>query len=321
MRLLRHLRPGQVGCLRAGTFTEDVKFTRRGAPGKPVTLRSAPGEGARLVGRLWISRHARYAAVRGLWLDGRNRTNLPSPTVNADDVVLAGNDITNERTAICVVLGSDVWGRADRAVVELNRIHGCGVLPATRQQHGLYVAVAREAIVRNNWIYDNADYGIHLYPDAQGSRIRDNVIYGNGSGVTFSGDGRYASSGNLVEHNVIANSLRGFNVDSWWPPGGPIGKGNVLRGNCLYGGVPHAAAGSVMAPQVGFAADGNLVADPQPANPRRGQVLPASASRCREVFGGSAILPGPRTRPAAVPRCRRGSTRRGRRSARRCARS
>jgi hypothetical protein len=322
MRLLRHLRPGQVGCLRAGTFTGDVKFTRRGLPGKPVTLRSAPGEGARVVGRLWISRHARYAAVRGLWLDGRNRTNLPSPTVNADDVVLAGNDITNGRTAICIVLGSHEWGQADRAVVDHNRIHGCGVLPATRQDHGLYVAVAQGAIVQDNWIYDNADYGIHLYPDAQGSLIRDNVIYGNGSGLTFSGDGADASSGNLVEHNVIAGSLRGFNVDSWWPAGGPVGQGNVLRGNCLFGGVPDDGAGSVIAPQDGFAASGNVVADPRPANAARGLLLPASTSPCRKVLGRSAAaVPGPRIRPRKLPRCRRGSTRRGRRSARRCVRS
>jgi hypothetical protein len=67
--------------------------------------------------------------------------------------------------------------------------------------------------------------------------IRGNVIDGNPIGLNFSGVGTSASSDNLVEHNVIANSTRWWNVQSYWP--GPVGSGNLVRRNCVYGGNPN----------------------------------------------------------------------------------
>ena len=47
-----------------------------------------------------------------------------------------------------------------------------------------------DTIVRDNWIYDNTDRGIQLYPDADGSTITGNVIDSNGEGIVFAGEGR-----------------------------------------------------------------------------------------------------------------------------------
>ena len=51
-------------------------------------------------------------------------------------------------------------------MIEHNRIHDCGELPATNFDHGVYVAEARDTVIRDNWIYSNADRGVQLYPDA-----------------------------------------------------------------------------------------------------------------------------------------------------------
>ena len=51
------------------------------------------------------------ARGRGPELDGRNPEGRPSPTVNADDVVFSGNDITNDHTAICFVIVMISYGR------------------------------------------------------------------------------------------------------------------------------------------------------------------------------------------------------------------
>ena len=42
-------------------------------------------------------------------------------------------------------------------------------------------------MIRDNWIYDNADRGVQLYPDADGTVVTGNVIDGNGEGVIFGG--------------------------------------------------------------------------------------------------------------------------------------
>jgi parallel beta-helix repeat protein len=257
-RLLGSLGPGEIGCLFGGVYAEDVKVTAGGSPGSPLVLASRPGSRATLRGRLWIAGEASDVLVTGLNLDGRNAARLPSPTVNGDRIVFRGNDVTNYHTGICFVLGSSSgWGTAGDVLLEGNRIHDCGRLPATNHEHGVYVESARGARIVDNLIYDNADRGIQLYPDAQDTVVAHNVVDGNGEGVIFSGEGGSASSGNRVTDNVITNSLLRFNVESWWPVGNPVGTGNVVERNCLWNG----RQGNV-APQVGFVARDNVVANP-----------------------------------------------------------
>ena len=75
-------------------------------------------------------------------------------------------------------------------MIERNRIHNCGQLPPTNHHHGIYVEASDGARITDNWIYDNADRGIQLFPDAQGTYVARNVIDGNGQGVIFSRDVR-----------------------------------------------------------------------------------------------------------------------------------
>ena len=232
-RLVDSLEPGQVGCLHGGTYAGNVKVTTAG-----ITLTRFGAEHATLKGRFWIARGADGVTVAGP-LPGRHQPRTPfrRPTVNADDATFRRNDVTNNHRSICFDLGHPDWGRADDTRIELNRIHDCGRLPATNHDHGIYVAVASNTLIRGNWIYDNADYGIQLYPNAQNSRVVGNVIDGNGEGITFSGEYGVTSNGNLVEGNVIANSRVRNNVESWFARGNPIGRGNVVRNNCIKGGV------------------------------------------------------------------------------------
>lgn len=251
--LVRKLKPGQTGCLREGLYDSavEIKFETPG-----TTLRSFPGERATIRGRIWVTREADGTVLEDLDLDGRNPRDLPSPTVNADDVVLRGNDITNAHTTICLSLGSaDTFGRARRTLVESNAIHDCGELPPTNRQHGIYVNSADDAVIRDNLIYDNADRGIQLYPDAQGTLISGNVIVVNGQGVIFGGGPDSASSGNIVEGNLISGSRVRHNIEASW--GGPVGTGNIARDNCVFGGARGDIAGGIQEPAVGFTATGN----------------------------------------------------------------
>jgi hypothetical protein len=48
----------------------------------------------------------------------------------------------------------------------------------------------------SDWIYDNADRGSHLYPDADDTLVANNITDGKGEGTIFSGLGDQASSDN-----------------------------------------------------------------------------------------------------------------------------
>jgi parallel beta-helix repeat protein len=254
--LLAALAPGQTGCLRAGSYNA-VSISKSGAQGSPITITSYPGERAKIVGRLVVSDNATDLVFSNLDLNG-NTSGLPSPTVNGDRITFAGNDVTNDHTAICFDLGSvDGYGTAIDVVIDGNRIHDCGKLPATNHDHGIYVEKSRNARIVNNVIYDNADRGVQFYPDAQGTLVAHNVIDGNGSGIIFSGELGFASSDNTVRDNVITNSVLRYNVESWWASGNPVGTGNVASHNCVFNGKQGNFDGGS-----GYTLSGNVTADP-----------------------------------------------------------
>ena len=284
--LVERLRAGQVGCLLGGTFEEDVFFDHGGAPGRPITLMSAPGRRATIVGGFDVGADANDVVIKNLRLEGRGRA---SPQVNGDRVTFRGNEITDGHTGICLLLGAgfeERYGRARDIVIDRNRIHDCGRLPATGHDHGIYVEGADNVRITNNVIYDNADYAVHLYPDAQRTYIARNIMDGNGGGILFAGEkaggeyrNSYASSNNVVLNNVISNSREYHNIESWW--GGPVGSGNVATRNCLWKG----AEGNISDP-VGFRSRKNVVARPAFRKRRAGDFRLKVRSVCARIRSG-----------------------------------
>jgi parallel beta-helix repeat protein len=290
-KLADSLSAGQTGCLSPGVYTENLRLNHGGAPGSPIRLTSAPGGRATLVGRLYVPDTSNDAVFADLNLDGTNSGNLSSPMVAGDRITFTGNDVTDKHTSICFGLGSDSgWGTAVDVVIDSNRIHDCGRLPATNHDHGIYVESTRNAVITNNYIYDNADRGIQLYPDAQGTKIANNVIDGNGEGVLFSGDSGLASSNNVVTRNIVSNAVVRYNVESWWPDGNPVGTGNSATDNCVWNG----AQGNVAA-QVGFTASANKAVNPLYANRAAKDFQLQSGSPC------AGYGPDVTTTPAANP--------------------
>lgn len=294
-RAVREWEPGAVICLR-GAFVEDVTIRRGGNNAAPVVLRSAPGVRALIRGRLWIARGADRVVVSDLRLDGRANTgvgrgDLPSPTINANNAVFLRNDVYNARTRICFVLGSiRGYGRAASTVLAYNRIHDCGRRRAdgsgNNHHHGIYIENALRARIVSNVIYQNADRGIQLYPNAQSTLITGNVIDGNGEGVIFSGAEGYSSSSNRVVNNVIAHSRTRYNIEYWWEPGTRVGRNNAAVRNCLGG----ARQGNLALPQIGYTARANREARVAFRNRARGDFRLVSRSPCA-AWMRSRVLP------------------------------
>ncbi|HYH52933.1 MAG TPA: right-handed parallel beta-helix repeat-containing protein [Solirubrobacterales bacterium] len=282
-RLVDSLAPGEVGCLDAGTYHEHILAIRHGgSPEQRVVLRSTPGQRALLTGQVWIAESADYVTVALVDHDATHEPSdpRPSPVVNGDHALLYGMDVWSDN-GVCFYLGDREWGIARATEIRHNRIHDCGQ-PGMNRRHGIYLAQAVGTVIEDNAIYDNPDRGIQFYPNADDTIVRHNVIVGNGEGVIFSGDYGDASSGNVVEENVIADSQLRHDVEAWWPEGNPVGEENVVRRNCIWGG----NFGEIETPEVGFTATANVIAPPQFADPASGDLRIAEGSRCSSLLDG-----------------------------------
>lgn len=249
-------------------------------------------------GLVRIEASATRSAIKNLTLDGRSDQRFLSPLIYADRAVLRNNEITNGNTAICVHIDS----YNDRppphgVVIDANRVHNCGVLPPLNHDHGIYVGDAVGTIIRDNWIYDNADRGIQLYSNADSTTVTGNVIEGNGQGIIFGGSDGQTADDNLVAHNVISGSIVRYNVEDSW--GGTVGTGNVVRDNCLwtttpdpyYSGEP--AQSGIVGGAPGFTAFNNTVANPRYVAAARHNFSLRPSSPCAAVVHDAPGVPGP----------------------------
>ncbi len=305
-KLALSLDPGQTGCLLAGTYAQEVSghyvlnVKRSGAPGAPITIRSAPGQRAQLRGIVQVPAGYHHIVVSNLDIDARRvppdeKTGI---SLHGEDVTFEDNTITNAGQAICMILGSATWGQATRTVVQRNTFHDCGAV-GNKLEHSVYVADAVATLVTDNLFLRSGGYGVHLYPDAQQTTVTHNVMVGNGGGVIFAGEGDAASSDAVVARNVITDSAMYAGIRSFWG-GTAVGSGNLARENCLIRNkhVQIDLAGG------GFSAAGNLIADPGFRDPAAGDYRLDADSPCLELVGydTAAKLRGETvTAPAPAP--------------------
>lgn len=224
-RLLARLRAGETGCLLPGRY-------RHRFPAKlsaPRTQLIGLEGGARVDGAIWVTERARRAQVRGLDLTASDRVFFIPLKIQANGARAAGNRIRGSRSTTCVLIGSTRRVRGVR--IERNWIRRCG--RRGKLDHLIYVQDASGTLIRGNVLTDNpGGWAVHLYPNADYSRIERNLIDGNQGGVIFAGVGSSTSDRNTVRSNVITNSSPRWNVEGSWDDS--VGLGNVVHGNCLF---------------------------------------------------------------------------------------
>lgn len=257
--LADRLGPGKTGCLRPGTYFGSgpegyvLRLTEGGRRRAPVTIRSAPGGRARLRGVIYAVKGADHITLRDLDLDVRRPRRASTSQVGiqvlADHFGLRGNTITNGRTRSCVIITDG----ARRTVIRDNHFQSCGDRRNGLLDHAIYAADSRKARIVGNVFWRSAGFAVQLYPRAQRSLVARNLIWDNGGGIVFGGDGSRPSSGNVVEANVIGGSRQRAEITSSFAGGRP-GTNNIARSNCLAPGSHPSDA------EYGFRLSGNRVA-------------------------------------------------------------
>jgi hypothetical protein len=293
-QLVSSMGPGDTGCLRQGTYAgADLRLDQPGS-----TLKSYPGERATIKSFMEVYPQAVGAKVTGLKFDSKDNGNTVAVKLQADNAVFSDNEVTMGGKGICVLAGT--WNKARNVTIERNRISNCGSA-GSKYDHQIYLAGTRDAVVRWNILSKNSGgWGVHMYPDADGTLVEHNIIDGNQGGVVFAGEGGTTSDGNVVRNNAITYSGPRWNIESSWS-GGPAGSGNVADRNCLYTGGPDGPGG--IAGRDGFSASANTILGGSPyVNRDAGDYRFSAGSPClAEVGDVEGAISGKASQPPAAP--------------------
>jgi hypothetical protein len=246
--------PGDVGCLRGGSYPTDGKVTLSvaGTTSNRIVLRSFPGERARIVGNVYVPPASPNITLDELDIEGTGG-GITMHAIGAN-FVLEDSDVTNlHRGNSCIMLGHAATGRAVNPTIQRNYVHGCGK-PGSVLDHGIYADVVDGGLVTHNAFWDITGFIIQFYPNPVGLTFSWNVSDGAGAGeggVIFGGESQVPRN-NVVENNVITFAPS-FNIEDCCTDG----TGNIARHNVVFGG----GNGNISSTG-GFTATDNLVADP-----------------------------------------------------------
>jgi hypothetical protein len=106
--------------------------------------------------------------------------------------------------------------------------------------------------------------------------------------MVINGEGSTTSENNVVKGNIIAKSYRGYNVYSG--SSGPVARNNLLQRNCVWAspGSAYHEHGGVMAPARNYKTRRNVVAKPQFAHAKGGNLrLLQEGGRCVTRYSGT----------------------------------
>jgi hypothetical protein len=212
------LKPGQTGCLLAGTYgsiSTAHNLGNNGTATAQITITPVPGQSAKIVGLVELE--GSYTTLSGLTIDGSNNlysaqrsgTNCPYPVSNGLEIdgrgdIFEKNDFFQ---SVAGLRGNGIglgWNHpADGSIIRDNRIHDLGQCMAYDQM--IYLAHGDGVQIYDNWMWnDRHGWGVQVYPAASNAHIYDNVIDGAGSGFVLAGGSQV--SGNTIDHNIILNS-------------------------------------------------------------------------------------------------------------------
>jgi hypothetical protein len=230
-------KPGDVICLRPGTYTSPTWREHGGTADGSVTLTSLdPTNPALLTGRFVTSGSASWLVIRDLrfvWSTQGNSSALPGAVVlGTPHESFVHNDVSGASTTICLN-GVEYGGsKVEYSLIDHNLIHDCGNeahSDSRLHSQGIYMAAGPGDTISNNWVWRVAarcyqvrgEKGTTTSP----SRWLNNVCAESREGFVF---GDLTPTYNVVQGNIVA-SVVGNSAYTY----GSVGVGNTFKGNCI----------------------------------------------------------------------------------------
>jgi hypothetical protein len=233
-KALNTLQAGQRALVRAGTYSQNLTFTRAGSAAAPITVAAYPGERpvlhAAASGDTYpIEISGSYFRLQGFVIENARGTSGANvyPTGPAHHLELSRNEI---RFSQDQGVYSDPSTHDIQVLGNLIRDNGFGHVPGQHQSHGVYMEGARH-LIANNVIQDHPfGFGIQIYPENTATIITANTVVTAGySGIVVGGSGGVNNI--VVVNNVFAfNAQYGVSHDSACPTASRADH-NVVFGN------------------------------------------------------------------------------------------
>jgi hypothetical protein len=250
--------PGDVICVRAGTYSEQVILGNSGTAEAPILLMAHPGEtpiiDRQYEGGQWepaLGLYGDYTHVDGLevrrsrgygveMLGQHTKASHMNVHHNGETGVIAQGDFS-------IVEDSTVWWNASRNCREAASEDCPGDSSASSGwASGLSAArdkvdgITDNAILRRNVVFNNWGEGLSSF-EAQGTIMEDNVVYDNWATNTYISD----SSNVLFQRNIVYNPPTSAMTDRWSTAAlsvadevssVPRSKNNTIINNMFLGG-------------------------------------------------------------------------------------
>jgi hypothetical protein len=236
-KALNTLTAGQKALIRAGTYTEDLRFDRTGTASAPITIEAYPGEkpvvDSAFVRRgLDIGSTGAYLRVKGLTFEESAFESGGHIDIYGHHIEITGTELRNGK-------GKGVYTDESSHHVHIigNWIHDNATPGGGQQDHGIYLQGA-DHLVANNVIYNHPDgFGIQVYDQNSRSIIVSNTVTNSAhSGIVLGGSGGVDNI--VVRNNIFAhNSKNGLDYDSTCPQSATV-EHNVFWQNGS-GGTTH----------------------------------------------------------------------------------
>lgn len=220
------LGPGSVAYLNAGTYGDYGMvhyLSTAGTSGSRIQVYAAPGASVRILGFVHIA--AGYWTFGDIHFQGPTGPGTGTGAPNGEEVQMwlnGGNttlhncyitdnlykcavyvDTSNNIIDSCWVYNNGTWD-------DPNQEQDGGV--ANNIDHGLYIQAGADNIIRNCLIEHNLATGVHVWPNATGTKIVNNTFYdnaygSNGGHIMLAG----GTSGSRVFNNIF-HTTRGRSV-------------------------------------------------------------------------------------------------------------
>jgi hypothetical protein len=209
-KALNTLQAGQRALVRAGTYSQNLTFTRAGTAAAPITVAAYPGERPVLhpavSGDTYpIEISGSYFRLQGFVIENARGTSGANvyPTGPAHHLEISNNEI---RFSQDQGVYSDPSTHDIQVLGNLIRDNGHGHVPGQHQSHGLYMEGAGH-LIANNAIQDHPfGFGIQIYPRNTGTIVTANTVVTSGhSGIVLGGPGG-------VNNIVVVNNVFAFNA-------------------------------------------------------------------------------------------------------------